>query len=195
MSARILIADLHPARLSLSSGLAQAYRTGAEAAGHQIRMTKLSEMTFNPDFGQASFRAAPTLEPDLIAFREDLRWAEHVVLITPMWWGGLPAKAKGLFDRSFLPGFAFDPRQRKLGLPMPLLTGRTARVILTSDTPSWAFRLMYGQALRHQVQLQILGYVGIKPTRFTHFSPVDHSTDLIRARWLDQTETLGKAAG
>jgi NAD(P)H dehydrogenase (quinone) len=195
MSRRILIADLHPARLSLSAALAQAYRTGAEAAGHQTRTTTLSEMDFNPDFGQSTFRAAPALEPDLETFRENLTWAEHVVLILPMWWGGLPAKAKGLFDRTLLPGYAFDPRQKRFGLPKPLLAGRTGRLILTSDTPGWAFPLLYRTALKHQIQRQILAFVGIKPMGFTHFSPVEYSTDGIRAKWLARTEALGRSAG
>lgn len=194
MSRRILIADLHPARLSLSATLAQAYRDGAEAAGHDVRTARLSEMSFDPDFGQASFRNAPALEPDLETFRENLVWAEHVVFVTPMWWGGLPAKAKGLFDRVLLPGFAFDPRQRRMGVPTPLLTGRTAHFMLTSDTPAWAFWLLYGRALQQQVHRQILSFVGLKPVRHTHFSPVEHSTPQIRDRWLGDTRRLGARA-
>ena len=194
MSRRILICNLHPARQSLSAALAQAYREGAAAAGHQTRAAALSDMAFDPDFGQSGFRDAPALEPDLAAFRDTLAWAEHVVLVTPMWWGGLPAKAKGLFDRTLLPGYAFDPRNRRLGLPKPLLAGRTGRVILTSDTPGWAFRLLYHRALRHQVQRQIFAYIGIKPSGFTHFSPVEQSTEQIRAHWLARTERLGRRA-
>ena len=194
MSRRILICNLHPASQSLSAALAQAYREGAAAAGHQTRTAALSDMAFDPDFGQSTFRNAPALEPDLTAFRDDLAWAEHVVLVAPMWWGGLPAKAKGLFDRTLLPGYAFDPRNRRLGLPKPLLAGRTGRLILTSDTPGWAFRLMYARALKHQVQRQILAYIGIKPGGFTHFSPVEHATDQIRARWLAMTGALGRKA-
>jgi NAD(P)H dehydrogenase (quinone) len=191
MSRRILVADLHPARLSLSAALAQAY---AEGAGHEARRLALSEMAFNPDLGQSGFRNAPKLEPDLEHFREALTWAEHLVLVTPMWWGGLPAKTKGLFDRTFLPGYAFDPRQRRMGLPKPLLKGRTARTILTSDTPGWAFWLLYRHALRHQVQKQILSYVGLKPTGLTHFAPVEHSTDAIRKSWLKTVQSLGTSA-
>jgi putative NADPH-quinone reductase len=194
MSRRILVADLHPGRLSFSAALAQAYRAGAEGAGHQVRTATLSDMAFNPDLGQSGFRNAPALEPDLDAFRSALTWAEHIVLVAPMWWGGLPAKAKGLIDRTFLPGYAFDPRQRRNGLPKPLLAGRTGRLILTSDTPGWAFWLMYRNALRHQVRRQILAYVGIRPRGVTHFSPVEQSTDQIRARWLARTEALGRQA-
>jgi putative NADPH-quinone reductase len=194
MPTRILTLDLHPAKLSLSAALAQAYRDGAKAAGHQVRHLALSEMGFNPDFGQASFRNAPTPEQDLAGFQTDIGWAQHIVLVSPMWWGGLPAQAKGLFDRSFLPGFAFDPRQRRFGLPKPLLIGRSARLVLTSDTPGWAFWLMYRSALRHQVQRQILGYVGIRPMGFTHLSPVEHSTDRQRAGWLERMRSLGARA-
>ncbi len=194
MSRRILICDLHPARQSLSAALAQAYRAGAEAAGHETRALALSEMDFTPDLGQSSFRNTPPLEPDLVTFRDALTWAEHVVLIAPMWWGGLPAKAKGLFDRTLLPGYAFDPRKRRFGLPRPLLGGRTGRLILTSDTPGWAFALMYRSAAKHQFQRQILSYVGLRPRGFTHFSPVEHSTLTLRARWLAKTEALGRKA-
>lgn len=166
-------------------------RAGAEAAGHQIRTATLSQMAFDPDFGQASFHSAPALEPDLETFREDLLWADHVVLVAPMWWGGLPARTKGLFDRILLPGFDFDPRQRRMGAPTPLLSGRTAHFMLTSDTPAWAFWLMDGRALKQQVHRQILSFVGLKPVRHTHFSPVEHSTPERRARWLADTRLLG----
>lgn len=102
------------------------------------------------------------------------------------------AKTKGLFDRTLLPGYAFDPRQKSKGLPKTLLAGRPARFILTSDTPGWAFSLLYRGALKHHVQRQALSHVGIRPTRFTHFSPVEHSTDAIRAGWLETMRALGR---
>lgn len=194
MPRRILITDLHPGTMSLVGALAQACHEGATAAGHQVRALALSGMAFDPDLGQSGFRGTPPLEPDLVQFLEALTWAEHWILLAPMWWGGLPARAKGLLDRTLLPGFAFDPRQRRLGLPKPLLGGRSARVILTSDTPGWAFGLLYRSALRHQLQRQILGYVGIRPSRFTMFAPVEHSTDAQRTGWLQQSKALGAGA-
>ncbi|NJM84108.1 MAG: NAD(P)H-dependent oxidoreductase [Tabrizicola sp.] len=193
MTKRILILSLHPAKVSLCGSLAQAYSEGAGASGHDVRTMALADMEFDPDFGQASFRAAKALEPDLVRLQEEVRWAEHLVLVSPMWWGGLPAKAKGLIDRSFLPGFAFDPREKRMGLPKPLLAGRSARLILTADTPGWAFRLLYRSALRWQIRQQILGYTGIAPMRFSLLSPVEHSTPPIRDRWLADIRALGAA--
>lgn len=191
---RVVLLNAHPAQTSFSGALAEAYEQGAVAAGHVVRRHNLHAMAFDDDFGQAGFRDTRPLEPALAAFVEDLQWSQHVVMVAPMWWGGLPARAKGLIDRTFLPGIAFDPRQRTMGLPKPLLKGRTARFILTSDTPWWAFRFVYGRSLWRQVKQQIFGYVGIAPTRFTHLSPVEHSTPAVRARWLADIGRLGQAA-
>lgn len=195
MPRRILALTLHPAPVSFNAALVETYAEAAAGQGHELRQHALHALEFDTDFGQAGYANAKPLEPDLEAFMEDLAWAEHLVLSTPMWWGGLPAKAKGLFDRTFLPGRAFDPRQPQIfGLPKPLLTGKTARVFVTSDTPDIAFNWVYGGGLRKQLSRQILGFVGIKPVRFSHFSPVEHSDSERRQAWLSQARALGQKA-
>jgi putative NADPH-quinone reductase len=194
MPAPVLLVTLHPDAASFNTALADAYAAGAAAAGHAVLRHDLAAMRFDPDFGFAAYRDSKPLEPDLTRFQADLLAASHIVLVAPMWWGGLPARAKGLFDRVLLPGFAFDPRQRRMGLPKPLLTGRSARLVLTSDSPGWYFRLAHGAALRRQVEGQILRFCGIRPAGFTHFSPVQHSTPERRAAWLDQMRALGRQA-
>jgi putative NADPH-quinone reductase len=194
MPAPVLLVTLHPDAASFNTALADAYAAGAASAGHALLRHDLAAMQFDPDFGFASYRGAKPLEPDLERFAADLLAARHLVLVAPMWWGGLPAKAKGLFDRVLVPGFAFDPRKRRFGMPKPLLTGRTARLVLTSDTPGWYFGLAYRSALRRQVEGQILRFCGIRPTGFTHLSPVQDSTPERRAAWLGAMGALGRQA-
>jgi putative NADPH-quinone reductase len=195
MPKSILVFCLHPAPGSFNHALADEIAEGARGAGHDVTRLNLSAMQFDADFGQSGFKGAKPPEPDLEAALQAIGAAAHVVLVTPMWWGGLPARAKGFFDRAFLPGRTFYPRIRKGGLPKPLLAGRTARLVMTSDTPGFWFRLMYGQALRKQVERQILSFCGLKPQGFTHFSPVEHSTAEIRARWLERARAIGAAGG
>ncbi len=85
MQRRILVVNLHPARVTLCTGLAQAYVDGAGQAGHQLRAMHLSDIAFDPDFGQSSFRNGPPLEDDLLQFQENLLWAQHLVFVTPLW--------------------------------------------------------------------------------------------------------------
>jgi NAD(P)H dehydrogenase (quinone) len=115
-------------------------------------------------------------------------------MTTPMWWGGLPAKLKGLIDRTFLPGWAFDTRTLKMGMPAPMLKGRTARAIVTSDTPNFFFGLLYRKALLRQIKGQIFHFVGIKPARITHFSPAGKAgPDQVKA-WMKTVVSLGQRA-
>ncbi|SFI42622.1 NAD(P)H-dependent oxidoreductase [Jannaschia pohangensis] len=190
---RIFILDGHPAETSLSRSFAETYAAKATAAGHQVRVAHLSALSFDADFGQGNYDSWKPLEPDLDNVIEQIEWANHIVLTVPMWWGGLPARLKGLFDRVLLPGRAFDTRVTKMGMPTPLLGGRTARVIITADTPYWFMRLVYGKAMLRQIDGQILGFVGIKPTRFTWFAGTSHPKEGAVDRWLTRVARLGAA--
>jgi len=192
---KIIILNGHPGLTSLNKTLAEAYRDAATQAGHEVRYHDLSAMRFDMDYGQGGYQNAKPLEPDLEAFLGDLEWAEHVVLTTPLWWGAMPAKLKGAFDRALLPGRTFDTRNTSaLGLPAPMLTGKTARVLLTSDTPSIFLKLFYGNAIKKILTRQILGFVGIKPTRFTSFAPASHPEAARITQWCEKSAELGARA-
>lgn len=192
---RIFILNGHPAEQSLSRTLVEAYADAARQAGHEVRVTHLHELAFDVDFGQAGFKGTKPLEPALEKLLQDLSWSEHFMMSTPMWWGGLPAKLKGLFDRALLPGRAFDTRNTNwLGLPAPLLGGRSARVVITSDTPGWFLRMAYKNALIWQLRRQILGFVGLRPTRLTHLAQASEARPGQVQRWVQQVRRLGAQA-
>ena len=192
---RIYVLNGHPAATSLSRTFAEIYALAARGAGHEVRLTHLHDLAFDSDFSFGGYTQLKPLEPDLEQVLADMAWSEHFVLATPMWWGGLPAKLKGLIDRAFLPGRTFDTHDMKFGLPAPMLGGRSARVILTSDTPGWFMRLAYKNALLWQLRRQILGFVGFKPSRFTHFSMASHVKSAVLGRWTEQVRKIGASAG
>lgn len=188
---RILVLDGHPAETSISHQLTEKYVQSAQGKGHDVRLIRLHDLEFDMDYGFGGYKNRKPLEPDLEAFLDDLEWCEHFVVATPMWWGGLPAKLKGLIDRAFLPGRTFDTRGG--GLPKPLLGGRTAQVILTSDSPWWYFRLLH-RPLFWQLKKQILGFVGFKPVRVNHFAGASHPTQKQIDSWLQKAQLLGARA-
>lgn len=191
---RILVLDGHPAAPSLSAALTAAYVEGAEAAGHDVRLARLSALDFDMDFERASYGEAKPLEPDLERFLSDLEWCEHFVLACPMWWGGPPAKLKGLFDRALMPGRTFDSRVPAGKMPKPLLKGRTGRAMITSDTPRWFMRFVYGDAMVRQLRAQILGFVGIKPMPVLWCAAASHATAEAAGRWIGEARGMGAAA-
>ncbi|KIT17189.1 NAD(P)H-dependent oxidoreductase [Jannaschia aquimarina] len=190
---RIFILNGHPGGRSLSRAFADAYADRAAAAGHDVRVAHLEDLAFDMDFGGGGYSDWKPLEPALEGVMRNIEWAEHIVIATPMWWGGMPAKLKGLFDRILLPGRGFDTRVTKMGMPTPMLGGRTARVIVTSDTPGWYLRLVHRNAMLRQIGGHVLGFVGIRPTRFTYFAGATDAAPGRVAGWVERVARLGAA--
>ncbi|WP_375229484.1 NAD(P)H-dependent oxidoreductase [Roseobacter sp. S98] len=189
---RITVLNGHPGASSLSHLFTETYAAAARQAGHDVRLIHLATLDFDMDFGEGGFQSWKPLEPQIEAVLEDLEWADHVVMSAPIWWGGLPAKLKGLLDRILLPGRTYDTRKSNwLGVPAPLLTGKTGRIILTSDSPRWFMRLAYGSAILRQLTGQIFGFVGIRPTRFTYFAGASDPKDGLIDRWTREVQKIG----
>lgn len=190
MSKRILIIDGHPAAESLSSALAEAYGTAARDAGHEVRTLALADLEFDPILHEG-YNRIQDLEPDLLKAQEEVQWAQHMVFAYPIWWGGPPALLKGFFDRVFLPGFAFKYRKDSVFWDR-LLTGRSARLLVTMDTPPWYFRWVYRMPGHNQMRRTILEFCGIKPVRTTSFGPVRNAKPERIAGWLATAAALGR---
>lgn len=192
---RIFILNGHPAASSLNRTLAESYAQAARDAGHEVRLTNLHDLNFDPDFGFGGYDNVKPLEPELEQVLADMEWSEHVVVTTPMWWGGLPAKLKGLFDRALLPGRTFNTRKTDwMGMPTPMLSGRSGRMIVTSDTPGWFMRWVYHNAMLRQLRDQILGFVGIKPAKITYFAGASHPKPGLVERWIAEVQKCGAVA-
>lgn len=189
---RILLILGTPKRDSFCHAIAEAYTSGARGQGHVVRQLRLGELQFDPILREG-FGQQQALEPDLLEAQRQIHWAEHLVFVYPVWWGGVPALLKGFFDRIFLPGFAFKYRNRSQ-LWDKLLSGRTADLLVTLDTPPWYFRWIYGAPAHRQMVRTILGFCGIKTRRLTEFAPVRPSTEEQRQSWLRRAETLGVKA-
>lgn len=188
---KILLILGHPRSDSLCGALADGYEATAKAAGAEVRRLNLADLAFDPVL-HAGYRGEQALEPDLVAAGEAIRWAEHLVFVYPTWWGGLPALLKGFIDRVFLPGFAFKYRQDSPWWDR-LLAGRSARLLVTMDTPPWYYRWIYRMPGHHQMRRTILEFCGVKPVRISQFGPVKGSTEAQRGKWLETARRAARA--
>ncbi|RJG09960.1 flavodoxin family protein [Pseudomonas cavernicola] len=189
---RILMILGTPKSGSLCHALGEAYAQGARSEGHVVRQLKLGELEFDPVL-RGGYDQSQNLEPDLLEAQRQIHWAEHLVFVYPVWWGGLPALLQGFFDRVFLPGFAFKYRERSHTWEK-LLSGRSADLLVTLDTPPWYFRWIYGAPAHRQMVRTILGACGVKTRRLTEFAPIRQSSEEQRQGWLRRAELLGTHA-
>jgi len=191
MTKRIFIWVAHPQGETLCKAIGDAYQSGAQSAGAEIRRMDLNEMTFDQDIDGANKTA--TLEPDLIAWRENITWANHLLFIHPLWWGAEPAKAKAVLDRALTSGFGYKYHAKGMAWDK-LLTGRTADTVITSDTPPLIDTLIYRKPARRVMQNQVLGFCGVKTRKIVQFGSVKTASATKITGWISKAEHMGTRA-
>lgn len=192
MSKRILVILGHPNNDSFCGAIANSYAEGGRAAGHELRLISVGDLSFDPLLHTGS-GSVQELEPDLVAAQASITWAQHIVFVYPIWWGSMPALLKGFIDRVFLAGFAFKYRERSPFWDR-LLSGRSAHLLVTMDAPPWFFRWVYRMPGHNQMKRAILGFCGVKPVTITSFGPIKGSTQQEREKWLAQVKAYGRSA-
>lgn len=192
MSKKIVVLLGNSDTETYSGKLADSYQAGAEDAGHEVKRWNIGHMNFDPILHKG-YKEIQELEPDLLQLQDDIRWADHLVVVYPNWWCTMPAILKGLFDRFWIPGFAFnfDKDTKKL---IKRLSGKTARVIIVAGTHSpfktwWKFG-----DYTNEIQYGILEFAGIK-TKISPYGPCNKVNDSCREKWVREVEELGKKGG
>lgn len=159
----ILIIYAHPNHQSFNGAILRQVKNHLNSK-HQVRILDLYAEKFDPllHFDEDHLRRDLDKDPEMEKYRQLISWADHLIWIFPIWWGGMPAILKGFIDRVFASGFAYSYK----GMGMQgHLKGKTAWIISTHDTPGFvtAFLQDYGKVLKNQV----LGMCGIKPCQLT----------------------------
>lgn len=190
MSKKILIINGHPNKHSFNFAVAKAYKEGAIDANASIEEIVIADLQFDPNL-QFGYQKRMELEPDLQASWKKIQWAEHLVWVHPVWWGGLPALTKGFIDRLFLPGLAFRSKENSVWWDK-LLKGKTAHIITTLDQPGWYYWLIYGRPSVNQLKRATLQFCGITPVKVTYLGIIKNSKEKEQRKWLEAVRQLGR---
>ncbi|WP_394740638.1 NAD(P)H-dependent oxidoreductase [Natronococcus roseus] len=189
----VLLVLGHPRTDSFCGALADAYCEGAREADVDVRELAVTDLEFDPDV-HAECPSDQPLEPDLREAERDLEWADHLVFVYPNWWGTMPARLKGFFDRLFRPGFAFSFYEEDEGAGKEeLLDDKTAELIVTMDVPPRIYRWLLRQPGNHALKRATLGYAGVRTTRVTNLGPIEDSDLEEREAWLEDVRELGRS--
>jgi len=123
----ILIVYAHPEKSSFNAALLEVARSSLASQGHNVVVSDLYEMKFNPVISRedlkdaslrkqdyislpAGFQAAfekGQLADDIVVEQAKVRDADLIIFQFPLFWGGMPAIMKGWIDRVLCMGFAF----------------------------------------------------------------------------------------
>lgn len=190
---RIYLLLGHPDKSGFCGEIADTYEASARAAGHDIRRQNVGDMHFDPILHQG-YRVRQQLEPDLLTFQDNIQWADHTVIVYPVWWVGMPALLKGLFDRAWLPGSAFRYMKMRDGTRSPfwkgMYEGKSTRIFMTSGTSPWMVRLLPGN-VNAQLKWGILWFAGFS-VRTCWFGPSEDIPENRKLKWLHRVKTLAE---
>lgn len=184
----VLIGHPDPDPDRLVRKLAEAYASGARAAGRQVRLFDLARMDFPILRGRQDFESAAPADSIVAELQAAIRDSAHLGIFHPLWLGGMPALLKGLLEQTCRGAFAFDlgrsPFARKL-------KGRSARIIVTMGMPAWLYRYWYGMPGIRMLERNILGFIGFAPIRRSLIGSVDTLGEAGHARWLSRMHEFG----
>ncbi|WP_263261196.1 NAD(P)H-dependent oxidoreductase [Pseudomonas sp. RIT-PI-S] len=121
----VLLVYAHPEPRSLNGALREYAVHRLEQAGHNVEVSDLYAMQWNPVLApgdnlawpagvrfEASVSSRQALEngtqsADITREQEKLRWADAVIFQFPLWWFSMPAILKGWVERVYAYGFAY----------------------------------------------------------------------------------------
>ena len=126
---KVLIVHAHPEPGSFNSALKDCAVEQLRAAGHQVQVSDLHAMHWNPvacaaDFGtranpeylvyaleQRHNVEAGTLAADIAAEIAKLQWCDLLILNFPLYWFSAPAILKGWIDRVLVSGLFYGGKR------------------------------------------------------------------------------------
>jgi len=188
--ARIAIIDGHPdpEPSHFCHAAADAYRRGAEEGRHEVRVITLGNMEVPLLRSQREWEHEPA--PSALRTCQDaIAWADHLVILYPLWLGDMPAILKAFLEQIFRPGFAFKYGANPMG--EKLLKGKSARIIVTMGMPAFVYRLYFRAHSLKSLKRNILAFVGIGPIRTNVIGSIASLSDAKHRKWLETIRSYG----
>lgn len=173
--------------------LSNAYLQGAQDGGHEARVIDIAGLDFPILHSQQDWLTGK-LPESLRDPQAALGWANHIVIFYPMWLGTMPALMKAFLEQVLRPGFAFTYGGSG-GLPKKLLTGKSARIVITMGMPEIVYRWYFRAHSLKSLQRNILGFCGVSPIRSTLIGTILNGGRVRHELCLQKMRLLGQRGG
>jgi putative NADPH-quinone reductase len=190
---KILLIQGHPDPRGGHFGhaLAESYAQAAKEAGHEVRSIEVARLEFPLLRSADDWKSAAPCDAIRDA-QNTIAWAEHLMIVFPLWLGDVPALLKGFFEQVLRPGFAISTAAPGR-MWKKLLKGRSARIVVTMGMPAFFYRIYYRSHSVKSLKRNILEFCGIAPVRTSLVGMVETSARGPREVWLAKMQGLGRA--
>jgi len=182
----------HPNPQSFNHAILETFVEELKASGQEVRIRDLYALNFDPILKGSELENFPkNIFPDDIKTEQDhIQWADILVFICPIWWGGLTANLRGYFDRVFSLNFAYAEGESGI---TGLLAEKKALFISTIGAPENVYRDMgMFKSMNQTIDEVIAGFCGMQLFEHKYFSSIGTSTLEERTKMLDEVKELAK---
>ncbi|HLW74699.1 MAG TPA: NAD(P)H-dependent oxidoreductase [Gammaproteobacteria bacterium] len=193
MAKRIAIIDAHPDPDAgrLVHALSEAYFQGAKEAGHEVHLIHLAKLDFPLIHSKEEWDSGKI--PEVLEKAQDsIAWADHLVILYPLWLGSMPALLKGFLEQVLRPGFAIATPEMG-GMSHKLFKGKSARIVVTMGMPAFVYRWYFRAHSLKSLERNVLKFGGISPVKETLIGMVEEANAARYENWLGKLRELGRA--
>lgn len=178
---KILIIMGNPEKNSFCNAICETYANAAKELNDEIIIHNTSELALS--FAKPDYKTETQIE-DIKKAQQDVLWCDELIIITPLWWGMIPASLKAYIDYVFASGVTFKYVGRN-GYKK-LIQNKSARVILTTDTPPFILKYFMGAPILKIFKMHIFDFCGFKTLKPIVFGPIKTSSERKRKKWLNE---------
>ena len=193
---KTLIVFNHPYGGSYCAAVMAAVEKGLEKSGQPYKTINLDQDEFDPVMrskdliafagaGRTGEEALGVVDETVMRYKGMLEWAEHLVMIFPIWWMTMPAMTKGFIDKAIFPAIAYTMDNGRL---ISRLQIKKVTIITTMNTPAEAYRDLFNNAIEGSLINGTFKKIGIEDVRWISLNEVRQASDELRRLWLAQIE-------
>ena len=94
-------------------------------------------------------------------YKELVRWAEWIYIVSPVWWFRLTPRTEIFFDEVMTPGFAYQfvNITKTYAYPKPFLKDKKIRTYVTHGAPSLPVRTLYLNSVKLRLVMGVYSFV------------------------------------
>ena len=182
----ILIVTAHPSTQGFTHKIAAEYAAVSKFLGHEVEILDLYRTEIKQEYLSFEDKTSQLDTPDRRIMQEKIVWADELVFVHPLWWGGVPAIMKNWLDVNLSSHFAYQ--YTKSG-PQGLLKGKQGRVFITGGG-SWLLYLCLLFPFFIVWGLMVLFFCGIKVKSLTYFGSKPTKTPEQLEGWLRKVRRI-----
>jgi len=191
---KVLVLHSHPVESSFGAALYRQTVESLKLAGHEVDRCDLYAEKFDPVLSRQDrliYHDYPQNMELVEPYVARLKWAEALVIVTPVWNFGFPAILKGYFDRVWLPGVSFELVDGKVQSRLRHIR-KLGAVLTYGATPFRAF--VAGNPPKKIVKRVLRAQINpIRPVTFLAHYDMNNCTEETRARFMNRVKTSMEA--